>query len=90
MNSILILSKIANWLFGIAVVAVGLINTFWGNDPFFGIFLLLLSLVYLPPVTVLLKEKTGIAINWAVKIALALFIFWSVIGVGDYLKKLTL
>lgn len=37
--------NISGWLFGIAVFAVGIINTFWGSDPGFGIFLLLLSFI---------------------------------------------
>lgn len=82
--------KTVNWVFSITVVAVGIINTFWGNDSFFGIFLVVLSLVYLPPLTALLKEKTGITINWAVKIALALFIFWAVLGVGELFDKIAL
>jgi len=43
-------TDIISWLFGIVVVAIGLVNLFWGNDPGFGVFLLLLSLVYFLPV----------------------------------------
>ncbi len=35
--------NIISWLFGIAVFATGVLNTFWGNDTGFGIFLILLS-----------------------------------------------
>ena len=48
-----------SWLCGVAVFAIGLINTFWGNDPGFGVFLILLSFVYFPPVNALLRKMTG-------------------------------
>ena len=49
-NEITLAGKIVSWLFGIAVLAAGLVNTFWGNDTGFGIFLVLLSLTYFLPV----------------------------------------
>ena len=29
-------TNIIGWIFGIAVFATGVVNTFWGNDPEFG------------------------------------------------------
>jgi hypothetical protein len=40
---------------GIAVFAAGVVNTFWGNDPGFGVFILLLSFVYFPPTSNILS-----------------------------------
>jgi hypothetical protein len=79
-----------SWLFALTVFAIGVVNTFWGNDPGFGIFLILLSLVYLPPLNVMLEKKTGFAIPTIAKIALALFIIWASLGVGELFDKINL
>ena len=77
-------------LFGIAAFAIGIVNTFWGNDPGFGIFLLLLSLVYFPPLNTIFKEKTGLSIPAVLKILLAIFILWAALGVGELFDKIDL
>lgn len=84
------MGNIISWLFGIVVLAIGVINTFWGNDPFFGIFILLLSFVYFPPVNDLFKNWTGFSIHRIVKILLGLFILWAAIGVGELFHKIDL
>ena len=88
----LIVGNIINWLFGVVVFAIGVVNTFWGNDPGFGVFLLLLSFVYFLPVNALLRKMTGFAIPriGIVKIVLAIFIIWASIGVGELFDKLDL
>jgi hypothetical protein len=83
-------SNILSWVFGIAVIAVGIINTFWGNDQGFGIFLVLLSIVYLPPVNAIVKEKLGFSIPIIVKIILGVFIIWASLGVGELFDKIDL
>lgn len=90
MEKTLNIGTIAGWLFGIVVIAIGIINTFWGNDPGYGIFLLLLSLAYFPPANAFLKEKTGFSIPWIVKILLGIFIIWSALGVGELFDKIDL
>jgi hypothetical protein len=77
-------------LFGTVVIAIGIVNTFWGNPAGFGIFLLLLSLAYFPPVNKMLKEKTGFSISLLVKILLGLFIIWASLGVGELFDKIDL
>ena len=79
--------NILSYLFGIISFAVGLINIFWGNDQGFGIFLCLLSFVYFPPLTHLLKEWTGFAIPGLIKVLLAVFIIWASMGVGELPEK---
>lgn len=54
-NNKSIVGNSIKWLFGIAVLAIGVINTFWGNDPGFGVFLVLLSFVYFLPVNAFSK-----------------------------------
>lgn len=48
--------NIISWLFGIVFFAIGVVNTFWGNDPGFGVFIIFLSLVYFLPVNDILKK----------------------------------
>ena len=83
---------IISWLFGIVVVAIGLVNLFWGNDPGFGVFLLLLSLVYFLPVNAILRKLTGLSIPklGIVKIVLGIFILWASLGVGELFDKIEL
>ncbi len=88
MNLTSTLFNIISWLFGGLVVAIGFVNTFWGNDPFFGIFLVLLAFVYSPPVDTLIKDYTGLAIPRLVKIGLGVFIIWAAVGVGELFEKI--
>lgn len=76
-----------SWFFGILFFAIGVVNTFWGNDPFFGIFIVLLSFAFYPPVNVKLKEITGFRIHYVVKIVVGLFILWAALGVGELFDK---
>lgn len=79
-----------SWLFGTAVLAVGLLNTFWGNDLGFGIFLILLSFVYFPPANELINQKIGFSIPLIIKIILGIFIIVASLGVGELFYKLEL
>jgi len=82
--------NITSWLFGLVFFAAGLLNMFWGNDPGFGIFILLLSFVYFPPANATLKKRTGFSIPRIVKIVLAIFIIWAMLGVGELFDKINL
>jgi len=81
-----------SWIFGLAVLAIGIVNMFWGNDPEFGIFLVLLSLFYFLPVNTILKKVTGFSIPRVglVKIILGIFIIWAALGVGELFNKIEL
>ena len=84
--------NIISWMFGIVFFAIGIVNTFWGNDPGFGVFILLLSFVYFLPVNAILKKITGFSIPkmGIVKILLAVFILWASLGVGELFDKIDL
>ena len=84
--------NIISWLFGVAVLTVGLINTFWGNDAAFGVFLILLSFVYFLPVNAILQNLAGFSIPkmTILKIALGIFIIWASLGVGELFDKIEL
>ena len=86
------LETIISWIFGLLVFAIGIVNTFWGNDSGFGIFILLLSFLYFLPVNTMLKKITGFAIPrmGLVRIGVGLFIIWASVGVGELFDKIEL
>lgn len=82
------IKNILGWCCGITFSLIALINIFWGNDTVFGIFLLLLSLSYIPTIDELIALRTGIQLPVWSKIAIALFIIWSSVGVGELFDKI--
>ena len=87
-NSKPVWGDITGWLFGMAVLAIGILNSFWGNDPGFGVFLVLLSFVYFPPVNTLTRKMFGFSIPLVAKIILGVFILWAAVGVGELFDKI--
>jgi hypothetical protein len=85
-------SNIISWLFGILFFFIGVVNTFWGNDPGFGIFIIVLSMVYLLPVNTILPKIFGFTVPriGAIKILLGIFILWASLGVGELFNKIEL
>lgn len=75
-------------LLGIVFSGIALINLFFGNDPFYGLFVLLLSLLNYPFFSAQLKAKTKHTIPFWVKGLLALFILWTSLGVGELPAKI--
>ncbi|KAB2868632.1 MAG: hypothetical protein F9K37_09845 [Bacteroidales bacterium] len=79
-----------SWLFGILFLAIGVLNTFWGNDMGFGIFIIVLSLIFFPPVESLIKKMFDFSIHYVIKILIGLFILWAALGVGELFAKVSL
>lgn len=90
MNNKSVLGNVAGWIFGLAVAAVGVVNMFWGNDPFFGVFLFLISFIFLPLVNALVRKGFGFSIPLVVKIAIGIFVIWAAFGVGELFDKIDL
>ncbi len=88
-NSSIVLNIMGS-LFGIAVLLIGLINTTWGNDPFFGVFLILLAFIYFPQVNAITKEMFDFTIPMIAKIGLGIFIVWAAAGIGELDDKIGL
>ena len=84
------IGNLLSTLFGILFIAIGLVNSFWGNDPFFGVFVLFLALLFFPPFTRWLQARIGFAIPAWLRVLLALFIIWAAIGVGELPDKIDL
>ncbi len=53
---------VISWIFGIVFFAIGVVNIFWGNDPGFGISIMLLSFLYFVPVHTFLHKMIGFSI----------------------------
>lgn len=82
--------NVISWAFGVLVLLTGLVNTFWGNDPGFGIALVLCSFLYYPPANAFLKDKTGIKIPAVLKIIMGFLVTWAALGVGELSDKIHL
>lgn len=84
--------NVISWLFGLLFFGIGIVNTFWGGDTGFGIFILLLSLVYFLPMNDILQKIAGFSIPrmGLVKILLGIFIIWASMGVGELFDKIEL
>ena len=84
------LPNVLGWIFGFLLIDIGFINIFWGNDQGFGVFILLLSLLYFPPVSDYISKRINIKITWPVKIIIGIFIIWAALGVGELFDKIKL
>ena len=73
--------------FGVLLVLVGAVNVGWGNDPFFGIFIIALASIFFPPVTKWIQAQTGFTIHPVIKVLVALFVVWAAMGVGELPAK---
>ena len=82
------ITLLLNWLFAVLFSTIGIVNCVVGNDPEFGVFILLLSLLFYPPLRLVFQQKTGWSIPSFVLIVLGLFILWSSLGVGELLDKI--
>ncbi len=60
----------------------GLLNVLRGNDPEYGVALILASFIFLPVTNRLLKHRTGYSIPAFAKVVLALLIIWTTLAVG--------
>jgi hypothetical protein len=83
-------SRAINWIFGLVVLTVGVLNLFLVH-PVPGVVYLFLSLVYLPPADDVLRKSFGFSIPLVVKIFLGVFIVMFTFGVsdlGDLIDKL--
>ena len=84
------IGNLFSWFFGCIVMAIGLLNIFWGNDLGYGIFILLLAFIYFPPTVSFFKKISGITIPLLAKIILGAFILWSALGVAELFGKIEL
>jgi hypothetical protein len=70
------------WLFAMLLVTIGILNLIYIHPVPGGIYLFL-SLLYMPPLNELLRQKTGRVMPMAVKIVLGVVVMWFTLGVSD-------
>ena len=78
--------QVIRYLFAILFSLIGLINSFWGNDPFYGVFVILLSLPFYP----VFSERFVKQIRTWHLFILAGFILWTGLGVAELFDKIAL
>jgi hypothetical protein len=86
MNKRKLFWSLVNWAFGIFVFIDGVLNLFRGNDFGFGLFLIALSLLFVPPtyniIHQYLNKKFNVTIHSILKLSLGIFIIWATLAVG--------
>ena len=76
--------------FGLIFSFVGFVNTFWGNDPFYGLAVVVLSFFYYLPTIDLLRELIKPKILSGTKYIIGFLFLWSSLGVGELIDKIEL
>ncbi len=78
--------QVIHYLLAILFSLIGLINSLWGNDPFYGVFVILLSLPFYP----VFSERFVKPIRTWHLIILGGFILWTALGVAELFDKIAL
>ena len=73
--------------FGVLFSAIGFVNTFWGNDPYYGLAVLTASSLFYLPLIDVMRAKVSAQQGTALLVLLGAFILWSSIGVGELWDK---
>jgi len=74
--------KLLGWFFGLIISVLGILNICYGNDADFGVFLILISLVFYPPTNLFIKNRFRWVIPVWIKVLLAIFLIWANLAVG--------
>jgi hypothetical protein len=82
------LSTVLSLLAGILFSFIGVVNIFWGNDPYYGLMVFTLSFLFYLPIIQWLLAKLSPKSLGIVKIIIGLFILWSSLGVGELFSKI--
>jgi len=75
------------FVFGVLFSAIGFVNTFWGNDPYYGLAVLTASFLFYLPLIDVLRTRASAQQGTALLVLLGAFILWSSIGVGELWDK---
>lgn len=83
-------STIVNLLVGLLISFIGFVNTFWGNDPYYGLSIILASVIFYLPIVNLILERISNKTQLIFKVIIGFFIIWSSLGVGELFDKIDL
>jgi len=73
--------------FGALFSAIGFVNAFWGNDPYYGLAVLTASFLFYLPLIDVVRAKASAQQSTALLVLLGAFILWTSIGVGELWDK---
>ena len=74
-------------VFGLIFAFIGFVNTFWGNDPYLGLFIILVAFFYLTPAAASLDRRLRGTPRQIIQILLGFVVIWISLGVGDLESK---
>lgn len=84
-----ILGNGVSLLVGIAFMLIGFVNLFWGNDPFFGLAIVIFSGLYFMPTLQIIQS--AIPKYWRIGLVVfGVLIIWAALGVGELEDKIEL
>jgi hypothetical protein len=79
-----------SFLFALLFSWIGFVNTFWGNDPYFGLIIFALSFIYYLPLIKMIERNLDIVLIRWMMIVLGVLILWASLGVGELFDKIEL
>ena len=79
--------NIIGWTFGLLFLVIGILNLILIH-PVPGIFYIVVSLFYLPPISMAIQKRLGFSIPVWLKIAFALLLLWATLAVGELMEYL--
>ena len=74
--------------FGILFSFIGFANTFWGNDPYYGLAILLISVLFYMPLIDSFRNNLSSKAKTLILFFLGFFVLWSSAGVGELSDKI--
>ncbi|MEK9687433.1 MAG: hypothetical protein VW306_03800 [Gammaproteobacteria bacterium] len=77
-------------LFALLFSWIGFVNTFWGNDPYFGLIIFALSFIYYLPLIKMIERNLNFVLIRRIMIVLGVLILWASLGVGELFDKIEL
>lgn len=79
-----------SFLFALLFSWIGFVNTFWGNDPYFGLIIFALSFIYYLPLIKMIERNLNFVLKRRIMIVLGVLILWASLGVGELFDKIEL
>jgi hypothetical protein len=79
-----------SFLFAFLFSCIGFVNTFWGNDPYFGLIIFALSFIYYLPLIKMIERNLNFVLISRIMIVLGVLILWASLGVGELFDKIEL
>jgi hypothetical protein len=79
-----------SFLFALLFSWIGFVNTFWGNDPYFGLIIFALSFIYYLPLIKMIERNLNFVLIRRIMIVLGVLILWASLGVGELFDKIEL